>query len=226
MRALSILLLIAGCHRDGGPAAPVSTADQDALWKLAPDGTVLGIVASPRALAMTEHAWGDVRAFMGATPELAPMLVKIGAVLGTPDLSFASVGLSATKGGALFVLGPETAVEIVPLGDRDKFLAAVHGMKGDKTDSFDAHTTCMTTYGVYACATDPALFDRLGKGDLTASAAGARGDIELAARDLPIDGKPMAFAAVAQLERGAVTLRGVVAGLPTKILVAMGSASK
>src|SRR5580704_16695032 len=97
MRALSILLLIAGCHRDGGPAAPVSTADQDALWKLAPDGTVLGIVASPRALAMTEHAWGDVRAFMGATPELAPMLVKIGAVLGTPDLTFASVGLSATK---------------------------------------------------------------------------------------------------------------------------------
>ena len=226
MRAFSILLLIAACHRDGGPATPVSTADQDAFWKLAPDGAVFGIVASPRALAMAEHAWGDVRAFMGATPELAPTLVKIGAALGTPDLSFASLGLTATKGGALFLVGPASGIAIVPVADRDKFLAAVHGMKGDKADTIDTRTTCMTTHGVYACASDPALFDRLGKGELTAAAAGARGDIEIAAHDLPIDGNPTAFAAVVQLERGAVTLRGAVAGLSSKVLGAMGDASK
>jgi hypothetical protein len=226
MRAFSILLLIAACHHDSTTVAPVSTADQDALWKLAPDGAVLGIVATPRALGMVEHAWGDVRAFMGATPELAPILVKIGAAVGAPDLSLASVGLTATKGAAVFFVGPGKAIAIVPLADRDKFLAAVHGMKGEPADTIDVRTTCRTTHGVYACASEPALFDRLGKGDLTASAAGARGDIELAAHDLPIEGRLTAFAAVAQLERGAVTLRGALAGLPTKIVVGMGSASK
>src|ERR1700733_13902747 len=169
------LLLAAACHKTpaGDVGAPSSTADQDALWKLAPSDAMFGAVASPRALAMIEHAWGDVRALMAATPELSPALVKIGAMFNTPDLSFASFGLSATKGAALFMIGPNKGIAIIPVGDRDKFLAATHGMRGSASDKLDADTTCMETHGVYACASDPALFDRLGHGTLFAAPAGA-----------------------------------------------------
>ena len=39
MRALAILAFAAACHHDSAApgAAPIATADQDALWKLAPD---------------------------------------------------------------------------------------------------------------------------------------------------------------------------------------------
>jgi hypothetical protein len=222
------LVVAAACHKApaGDVAAPSSTVDQDALWKLAPSDAMFGAIASPRALAMIEHAWGDVRALMAATPELAPTLVKIGARFTTPDLSFASFGLTATKGAALFMIGPNKGIAILPVGDRDKFLAATHGMRGSASDKLDSDTTCMETHGVYACASDPALFDRLGNGTLSAAPAGARGDIEFAARGLPIDDKPTSFAAVVQLSRGAVVLRGAIAGLPPKLLLAMGSASQ
>ena len=201
------------------------TAEQDALWKLAPDGAMFGLVASPRGLQMTEHAWSDVRAFMGATPELAPVLAQIGAALGTPDLTPASFGLTTSKGAAVFFVGPAKGIAILPVADRDKFIASVHGTRGPTTDSIDKDTTCTITHGVYACASDPSLFDRLGKGEFSASAANARGDIEIAAHDLPIDGKPTSFAAVAQLVRGGFILRGAVSGLPTKVMVGLGGAS-
>ena len=82
------------------------------------------------------------------------------------------------------LLSPNKGIAILPVGDRDKFLAATHGMRGSGTDKLDSDVTCMETHGVYACATDPTLFDRLGNGTLSAMPAGARGDIELAARGI------------------------------------------
>ncbi|HEY1812493.1 MAG TPA: hypothetical protein VGG74_09120 [Kofleriaceae bacterium] len=229
MRALPILLAlsVAGCHHDNGSAAAqASTAEQDALWKLAPAGTKLGIVVSPRGVAMLEHAWADVRAFIAATPELAPMLVKLANVVGTPDLSLASFGLTATKGAALFMLGPDDGVLVVPLADRDAFIAATHATKGDPVDTIDKDMLCTTTHGVYACASATSLFDKLGGGGLDAAAAGTRGDIELVANGLPIFDAPTSFAVVAQLSRGAVTMRGWVAGMPPQVTAALGSASQ
>jgi hypothetical protein len=110
MRALLVLLALAACHHDGAaPAAPVSTSDQDALWKLAPDGAVFGIVVSPRALAMVDHGWSDVRAFMATVPELASIRAAAGG-----DPSLASVGLSASAGGAVFVVEAGKTIAIVP----------------------------------------------------------------------------------------------------------------
>ena len=227
MRALPVLLIaLAACHHSDGaaPNAPVSTVDQDALWRLAPDGAVFGMVASPRALAMTDHAWVDVRRLLATAPELATTLAEVDLVLGA-DPSLASFGLSSTKGGALFVVEGSKLIAIVPVGDRAKFLAAVHGTKGEPADTIGAHMTCTTTHGVYACASDPALFDRLGKGSLTAALAGRRGDIELAAQNLPIDRSSISFAVVAELARGAFTLHGTVAGLSHDTLHALGGAS-
>ena len=222
MRALPVLLALVACHHDGaGPAAPVSTADQDGLWKLAPEGAVFGMVVSPRGVAMLDHAWADVRGFMATEPELAGTLAKLG-----KDPSLAGFGLTATKGGAVFMTASDDGVLIVPIGDRDAFLAAVHGTKGDPVDTLDKDMSCKTLQGMYVCASKPALFDGIGKGNLTAALAGARGDIELAGHDLPADGLTISFGAVAQLARGAITLRGTVAGLPKDKLALLGAASQ
>ena len=68
------VLVVVGCHKDGSapaPTGPVSTSDQDSLWKLAPQGALGGMVVSPRGLQMIEHAWGDIDAMMHSAPELA-----------------------------------------------------------------------------------------------------------------------------------------------------------
>jgi hypothetical protein len=229
--ALGVLVvLIASCHGETvvSSGAPPSTTEADALWKLAPDGTTVGVVASPRAFAMIEHAWVDINTFMKAAPELAPYAAMAAAALskatGSAELSLASIGLSDAKGGALFVLGPDSGIAIVPLGDRDKFLATVHGTKGDTSDKLDKNMTCMTTHGVYACASDPKLFDRLGTGHMSAAAAGARGDVEFVGTGMVFAKRPVAV--VMQLERGGFTLRGTVGGMEPEITKYLGGASK
>ena len=75
-----VSLICAGCkgHGDPGTAAstapgpPASTTDADALWAMAPEGTTVALVVSPRALALTEHAWIDLRAFLAAAPSPSP----------------------------------------------------------------------------------------------------------------------------------------------------------
>lgn len=58
---LVCLVAVLGCKKQPAapgveaPAAPASTAEQDALWQLAPDGAQIGVVGSPRGLAMIER---------------------------------------------------------------------------------------------------------------------------------------------------------------------------
>src|SRR5580698_10142148 len=226
--ALSVALIVAACHPEPGVGQPRSTTDADALWKLAPDGAMIAVVASPRALAMLERAWLDIDAFMKTAPELAPYeamaTAALSSVTGSSQLSLASVGLTDSKGGALFMVGPESGILIVPRGDRDKFLATAHGTKSDSGDELDKGTTCMPTHGVYACTNDPKLFDRLGTGHMSAAAAEARGDVEIVANGMMFAKQPVAV--VAQFERGGVVFRGTVGGMPPDVIRYMGGASK
>lgn len=101
-------LLAVGCKKNatsgggGVVGPPASTADADALWALAPDGATVGIVVSPRAVAMVEHAWLDVRSLLATAPELASINQMLGTELteafGKPDVKLADVGLTPTKG--------------------------------------------------------------------------------------------------------------------------------
>jgi len=179
---------------------------------------------------MAGHAWTDLRAFSAAMPELGALLreasVEMTRATGSPEISLASIGLTSTKGAALFMTGAERGVVILPVGDRDKFLALVHGTKGDRTDKLDKDTTCATTHDVYACASDPALLEGLGKGTVPAFSGNARGDIELAARGLPLGDQKVALAATAQLERGAIAVRGDVMGLEPRLTAMLGAASQ
>ena len=79
MRSLVVAaVLVGGCKKDKAgtppppaPKAPVSTAEQDALWKLAPDGAIVGIVVSSRGLSSLESGWLAVRNLIQTAPELA-----------------------------------------------------------------------------------------------------------------------------------------------------------
>jgi hypothetical protein len=123
MRSLVLaVLVISGCHKPGP-----SPGDADALWALAPEGAKIGIVARPRALAMLERGWKDVHAFVQKAPELATVSRqlddKLVELTGIADLKLADYGLTADKAAAYFVVGPSQGVVIVPLANRETFLA-------------------------------------------------------------------------------------------------------
>ena len=223
-------LALASCHHGTStPAAPaVSTAETDALWALAPAGATAGVVVAPPGLAMIEGAWQDVRAYLRSSPELAEGEASIASALdrlGLPrDAHLADLGISSDHGAALFVVGDgKQAIAILPVADRERFLARTHGTHGAHGDVV-AGATCRTIAGGrYACASAPALFDALGKGGLRAhlDAVHARGEIEGV-----FAGGSIQVAAVGQLARGRATWRGIVEGVPANVTGMLGAGSK
>jgi hypothetical protein len=198
------------------PKTPVSTVDQDALWALAPDGMAVGVVISPAGMAKLEGGALEMKKVLDS-PELKMFKAKVDEelmeLLGTANPTLSTGGLTSQKGFALFAPDNGKPIVILPVADRDKFLALTKGTKGTDSDTIKK-ATCKTVKNVYACAQDVALFDRLGKGSFKdqLAIAGARGDIELAG---DITGKhPMKIAIVGQLDKGTVVLRGAVKGVP------------
>ena len=192
------------------------------MWKLAPDGVLFGVVVSPRGMTMVEHAYTDVMKFLSATPDLAPQLAEMHAALtnelGAGDFSWQALGISTQKGAAMFALPGHKGILLVSVGDQAKL---------DKLVKASGDMSCKTVQGMYACTDDPGAFDKLGKGSMTASLAHARGDFELAGKDLPLErGKTVSFAGVAQLAPGAITLRGTVSGVPQVALAMLGPATQ
>ncbi|HTL37508.1 MAG TPA: hypothetical protein VL326_30455 [Kofleriaceae bacterium] len=239
---VAALSLVAGCKKNKeadkaapkpgeGPAAkgPASTGDQDALWALAPDGMAVGVVISPAGMAKIEAGGLELKKLLDS-PDLAMFKAKADAALedalGTSNPSLSTAGLTSQKGLALFGPDKGEAIVILPVADRDKFLAVVKGQKGKDSDTIKG-TTCKTVKNVYACSKDPTLFDRLGKGNFKDQLAvvGARGDVELAGVITNKDGKPPAtIAIVGQLEKGTVVLRGAVKGMPDDVKKYFGNA--
>lgn len=237
---LFVALALAGCKKDKdkaaapstSPQAPASTAEQDALWKLAPEGTIAGVVLSSRGVASVEGGWLAVKKLFATAPELAKPAAKMNdeltKVFGRSDVRLADVGLAPGKGGAIFGLPDGDELVIVPLADRAKFLQVTKGTQGADADTIGDHT-CKTVKGVYACAKPAALLDKLGTAPLgdRLKLAGARGDIEVVA-SIPARGSaaPIQLAAVGQVDRGAVVVRGAIQGVPatlTQRLVAGGA---
>lgn len=222
---LVAIVLLSGCHKDA--RSVTSPKEADALWALTPEGARLGIVATPRALAMLDHGWADVHAFVDKAPDLAPIAKAMDAQLaeltGAADFKLADYGLTSEKGGAVFVIGPEQVVMVVPVADRDKFLAKAHGTKGTDADTIKK-ATCKRVQAAYVCASTADLFGKLGKGKLR-DKLDVRGDIEVVAEGIP--GMPMKSAAgVVQLERGAATVRGTLSGMPATAIADLGAPIK
>ena len=194
----------------------------DALWDLAPDGVEVAIVASPRAIGLVLDAINTAQALF-ATADFAPMRptasALIAAILGAPDSTPAQAGLSADKGFAMFITA-DGVLGIMPVGDRDKFMATKHGTRGTGSDADVLNgNKCKPVRDLYVCATTDALFDRLGKQPLrgkAAALAGGGGDIEIWAPQLPLfGGAPGDLAVTLELARGTIAARGVWTGTPS-----------
>ena len=229
-RALLLLALI-GCKKDGAnvphgalasPGSPASTAEVDALWAKAPAGAVGGLVVSPRAITMIDHGWHDVLAFMRTFPQFAPAeaeaeasLAKVGL---TMDFTLGDVGLAPGKGFAVFAVDKDQVL-LIPVADRDKFVAKMKGKRGGETDQL-ADLTCKPVEGWYGCSTKLALLDTLGKGSLRGKLdpVKARGDVEGV-----VDVAPVKAAGVIQIERGQVVASGVEGGVPAEVAKMLGS---
>lgn len=244
MRAHRVVVVaaiaFAGCKKDKEasptptptPTSPVSTAAQDNLWALAPESARLGVVISPKAVAHLEGAALALDKLADMAPELATYKAdfdkQIEELLGTASPTLASAGLTSAKGAALFTtLTDKDSIVIVPVADRDKFIAVTKGTKGEGGIDQVGKASCKTVKGVYACAKNPALLDQLGtsKGALRQQVidiAGARGDIELAV-SLP-EKEPILVGAVMQLDRGTAVVRGAVKGVPPMVTSKLGNA--
>ena len=210
MRRLVALALLAACHKSPAPGA-----DADSLWDLAPDGTELGIVATPHALTLASHALDTVRQLtaMSDFQTLKPSVDQVvTGLLGKPDATLADAGLTTDRGFAMFVT-KDGVLGTLPVADRDRFVALKHGTRGSAADTING-ASCRTLEGLYVCATSEAMFARLGKASLRGKPqlAGARGDVELYAPGFDALGAPGDLAVIAQLAPGQVEVRGRWAG--------------
>lgn len=221
MRLLLALVALVGCGNkskldvDRGAAV-------DALWDLAPDGTELGIVASPRAVGL---GFRGIAAIRGLTtqPDLEPAKDQLDALahamFGSTTATPEEAGFATDKPFAMFATS-DGVLGIMPVGDRDKFMTQKKGTRGSAEDTLDQNT-CRMISERYVCATNTAMFDRLGKGSLRGKLGqpGARGDAELYMTNMTLLGDTKGTLTVAaQIEQGEVALHGVWIGTPSGVL--------
>jgi hypothetical protein len=226
MRWVLVVLVVVACRGEVAKPLPVIAAPKPPadLWAMAPEGTVLGIAISPRGLKMLEHALDDVDRFLAEVPDLAPVrdMLQAAVVRTTGDKTVRVEDLGfGPKGAAVFAIDRQHVVAILPVADRARFVARLHGTSGKDHDTF-GFGTCRGVWNVYACATSEELFAKLGKLDLGPRLVGRHGDVEIVVTDSDeIFHAPIA--ATLDFERGAVTARGVIDRVPPALKTLLGS---
>lgn len=224
MRRLVLLascLALAACENNKSKLDVDRGGDVDVLWDMAPDGTELGLVGSPRAVGLALRGITAVRELM-AQPDLAPAKPQADAIakalFGSETATAEDAGFSATKPFAMFATA-DGVIGIMPVGDRDKFIASKHGTRGSGANADDKllENTCREIKTNYVCASDPKLFERLGKGSLRGKVnAGSRGDVELLMKNVTMLGDSKGDLAIAaKLDVGTVSMQGRWEGVPS-----------
>ena len=169
---------------------------------------------------MLEDGFTAVHALFESSPDFATAKAQLaewlGPLGGTPP-KLADFGFGPHRGAALYLM-KDGMVAILPVVDRDKFLAKVKGTKGTDKDTVDT-TVCKLVRGHYACASSEPLLATLGQGDLKKHLleARVRGEIEIVGAELPFGAQPVVVAAAIQLARGGATLRGTVLNPPPQV---------
>jgi hypothetical protein len=221
MRLLLALVALAGCGNKSKLDVDRG-ADVDVLWDLAPDGTELGIVASPRAVELAFRGIAAVRS-LTAQPDVEPAKDQLDALahamFGSTTATPEEAGFATNKPFAMFATS-DGVLGIMPVGDRDKFMAQKKGTRGSAEDTLDTNT-CRMISDRYVCATTTAMFDRLGKGSLRGKLgpAGARGDAELYMANKTLLGDTKGTLTVAaEINKGEVSLHGIWQGTPSGVL--------
>jgi acetyl esterase/lipase len=240
MRALWVvgLVVVIGCKQTApvpvasaprvakSPAAPAAPDERDLLWALAPEGATLGLVVSPHGVAMLERGAVAVQELLGSSPDFASihgeLMRGLLRVLGSMNPTLTGFGMIHDQGFAVFVVDDDQLALVLPVGDRDRFLAAMHGSKGADGDVVGSWV-CKTLNGRYVCVQRRGVLGKLGRGGLDAMRriAGARGDIEVAGRGF-LEPLSQSIIAAAELQRGAVIVRGTLGGVARPVVDALG----
>ena len=208
--AVALLAAGAACGGKGGAGQGGAVSEEtkranDALWALAPKGFTTGAVLAPRGVALFERAAARLPALAAKMQPLAFVVRALERELQwKAGDSLAERGLTSERGAALFTQG-EQLVAILPVHDRDRFVAKAGGQRVGELDELGA-LRCKEVSAVYACATEEALLGQLGGGALGAAhaAVGSRGELEVAAQS--------SFGEVSlavQLGEGTVALQGL-----------------
>ena len=225
--ALLALCFVAvlGCKQHRSKLDDVSSVvrgpDADALWALAPGDTELGLVATPRAVELAARGLAAMRT-LAEQPEFAPLKDQLDSIVrrmfGSPTGTPADAGYATDRGFAMFAT-KNGIIAVMPVGDRDKFVALKKGTRGDVDDTIDSNT-CRAIKNQYVCATNAALFNDLGKGSLAGKLdAGARGDVELYMTQMSLVGDTQGkLALAAQLDPGELSVFARWTGDPSGVL--------
>jgi hypothetical protein len=219
---LAMLALLAGCNKNASKLDATREAEVDALWDLAPDGTQLGIVATPRSVGLAFGAIATIRE-LANQPDFAPAKPQIDALakamFGSETATPEDAGYASDRSFAMFATS-DGVLGVMPVGNRDKFMAAKHGTRGSVDDTLEQNT-CRELGKHYMCATKVEMFERIGKGKLRGKlgAVGARGDAELLAAGVPMLGENKGdILLAAQLEPGQVSVHARWLGTPDGLL--------
>ncbi len=226
---------VVGCNKSkpiGSPAPTGSSTalglpavdgtEADKLWALAPKGTFAGAVISSHGAATVWQAIDTLQTQIKRVPALGEKFTVIYdqsmlALTGKAGGTFADAGIA--PGAAAAFVGTQQMVLVVPVIDRDKFVAAAKGQRASDlqngVDVIDA-MQCAPRKGFYVCASSLALLDQLGSGSLVGrvNSVGSRGDAEVV---VDFDQAPPnalglkgTGALTLQLGDGQVLMRGVV----------------
>ncbi|MGE0548311.1 MAG: hypothetical protein AB7O24_19395 [Kofleriaceae bacterium] len=236
--ALLATAVVLGCRKDAAtsppsmaptpaastPAGSGSAQTIDELWALAPAGTQMAVVASPRAVQLLERAAVTAAANAGQLPEMQAQLEAFGKDFATRVRTFrslAELGLRADRGFATFGTGAGQ-LWILPVADRAKFVTAMRGTRGASHDTIGG-MTCNMVKDLYVCASAPSLVGTLGQGNVRAriDIVQARGDIEGFVDPNPV----LSTAFVAQLEPGRVRIEAALPKFGTSG-ISLGDATK
>lgn len=228
------LVLIAGALVGCDDSSGRPTAANDQLWRLAPEGARGGIVVSPYAIGMLEDATVAARAFItrgkGELASIDAQVTQLLAPLGGRDIKLAELGLTRDRGAALF-FGEDgkLIVVVLPVRDRAAFVARAHGTAAASPESSDqvGDARCRMIQANYVCARGEDLFAKLGKAKLAAQLAkvNARGDIEVVL-DVALGDSRSTIAAIGQLERGTLVMRGVMTSPPAALVGSLAGSYK
>src|SRR5262245_47148273 len=120
MRAVWVgLVLVLGCSSTGpvaerkapavaAPAAPAVPDERDLLWALAPEGATLGVVVSPRGVALIDRAVTTAQDVLSSSADFAAIQAEVMRGLmrafGTPSPTLAGFGLGHDRGFAMFIV--------------------------------------------------------------------------------------------------------------------------
>lgn len=191
--SLLVAALLGSCSRnarDRRPAGDVATTD--ALWNLAPAGTVTGIVIAPGTGELLVAALAEAERIVSRWQPLREVLAELRAQ--APAELFdaearARTGLDITRGAAVFLDAQDEGVLVLPVGNRARFRQRLGLRQATRTtnevvDDVMGDLRCREIARHYVCAKTAAELDAVGKspamaGRIAARPRGLRGAIEI-----------------------------------------------